>query len=267
MLGIETNQRRKIFGMKKVFSWFIASLLVLTALASGGAATAVVPRQRAQRAAAVKFVPRQIKEANRRLRYTITAKYPQVAIAKAPHLAKLNAAIKSLVAEQVNGFKKDFQAPEERMATAGSSLELFYTVEMATTDLVSIDFGASTYYEGAAHPNYNSHAFNYWFATGKTLELADLFKPNTNYLSALSAYSIEALKKDLGEESEMEWIQKGAGPEAENYRNWNITRKGLKISFDPYQVTYYAQGPKEVIIPYSALKGLIDPEGPLAKLR
>lgn len=250
--------------MKKVSSLLMASVLVLGILDLAHVTTTTA---QAQRASTIRFAPRQIREANRRLRYTITAKYPQTVGAKAQHLAQLDAALKNLITSYVNDFKKDFQPPEERMSTMGSTFDSRYVVELATADLVSVDFGISTYYEGAAHGNYNSLAFNYWFETGKTLTLADLFKPNANYLDALSNYSIKALRRKLGAEIDNEWIQKGAGAEAENYQSWNITRRGLKITFNPYQVASYAQGPQVLVIPFAALKGIIDPNGPLAKLK
>jgi hypothetical protein len=96
--------------------------------------------------------------------------------------------------------------------------------------------------------------------TIKVLTLADLFKPNTNYLQAISDYSIKTLqaagKLDFPE---------GAQPKPENYQGWNIRKDGLQINFDDYQVTPHAVGPQTVIIPYSALTSLINPKGPLAQ--
>jgi hypothetical protein len=43
-----------------------------------------------------------------------------------------------------------------------------------------------------------------------------------------------------------------------------ITKKGLWITFDPYQVAAYAAGPQTVLVPYSALKDIIKPDGPVA---
>jgi hypothetical protein len=62
-----------------------------------------------------------------------------------------------------------------------------------------------------------------------------------------------------------DWIQRGAGPDAENYGSWTIGKKGLGIIFDSYQVAAYAAGPQHVLVPYSALKDLIKPDGPIAQ--
>ncbi|MFS8085155.1 MAG: RsiV family protein, partial [Acidobacteriota bacterium] len=51
-----------------------------------------------------------------------------------------------------------------------------------------------------------------------------------------------------------------------NYKAWVITKKGLWIVFDPYQVASYAAGPQTVLVPYSVLKDIIKPDGPVAAL-
>ena len=60
-------------------------------------------------------------------------------------------------------------------------------------------------------------------------------------------------------------IQEGAGPDAQNFRSWTISRKGLSMTFDAYQVGSYAAGPQNVLIPYSVLKDLINPDGPIGQ--
>ena len=62
-----------------------------------------------------------------------------------------------------------------------------------------------------------------------------------------------------------DWIQRGAGASGENYDSWTITKQGLKIHFDPYQVAPYAAGPQQVTIPYSALKDIIKADGPFGQ--
>jgi hypothetical protein len=61
-----------------------------------------------------------------------------------------------------------------------------------------------------------------------------------------------------------EGIEGGAGPEENNYNLWNITEKGLLITFGVYQVGPFAAGQQEVMIPYASLKGILRPDGPTA---
>ena len=61
-------------------------------------------------------------------------------------------------------------------------------------------------------------------------------------------------------------MKTGASPQASNYQACAITKKGLWVTFDPYMVAPYAAGPQHVLVPYSALKDIIKPDGPVAAL-
>lgn len=148
----------------------------------------------------------------------------------------------------------------------GSSLNVGYTVILAQDDLISIKFDVGSYYQGAAHPNSYSDVINFDLKNGKQLKLSDLFKPGSKYLQAVADYAIADLKKQ-GKDKGLtdEEIQNGAAPQAKNYQSWNITRKGLNVTFDSYQVGPYAAGPQFVMVPYANLKEVINPDGPIAQ--
>lgn len=254
--------------MKKFFSVLALITLLLSVYyigeVSAGANTNSGPLLARQGVARLRFVPRLIRAASKRLRYTIKARYPQAVGVRDPRIAKLNQAIKDLISKEADEFKGYFETPEERVGPVGSYFEADYVVVNASNNIVSIDFAIDTYSEGAAHPNHNSLVLNYDLDTGKMLELANLFKPNSKFLEVISSHSIKSLAQQLGKERDHHWIVSGAGPTEENYKNWNISRKGLKVTFDAYQVASYAEGPHDVIIPYSVLKSVIDPNGPLS---
>jgi hypothetical protein len=253
--------------MKKLFSSLISIMLVLSFFNTGRARASVNASgplmQRSD--SRLRFAPRQIRAVNRKLRYTVKARYPQaLGAGRDQRLTKLNQELRRFITKEVRGFTTDFQAPEERMFGVGSSFDSRYQVEFATNDLVSIGFIINTYFEGAIHGNYNIIVFNYDLTSGKTLKLADLFKPNSSYLKPISDYAVKSLRKELTADPEFDWIQSGAGPEEKNYQSWNVKREGLEVTFNPYQVASYAEGPQTVVIPYSVLKDVIDPKGPLA---
>ena len=145
----------------------------------------------------------------------------------------------------------------------GSTLDVKYTLLSQIGDLWSFKFDFSFYADGAAHPGLNSMTLNYDLGQGKELALADLFLPNANYLEAISKYSIAELSEQPFFDSSS---SNGAQPTPENYRNWNITPNGLMITFDEYQVAPYAAGPQQVRVPYSELRDLINPQGPLVQV-
>src|SRR5262249_5963211 len=111
---------------------------------------------------------------------------------------------------------------------------------------------------------------NYDVKNSKKLALADLFNPRSDYLNVISQYCIKELKdrqkKDKDSMLDDEMMKSGAAAKKENYEAWAITKKGLWITFDPYQVAPYAAGPQYVLVPYSALKDIVKPDGPIANL-
>lgn len=215
-----------------------------------------------------KFAPRRIAERNNRFLYTIKASYPQVVGTKDAKALQFNRAVKDLMTEEVNAFKKDFPEPdpETPAEVRENTFDAAYTVDYSGPDLISVSFGISTYFAGAAHPNHHTIVLNYDLNAGRALKLSDLFKPRSNYMQAISTYTIAALKKKLGPDPDTEWIERGAGPDSENYKNWNITRRGLSVTFDPYQVASYAEGQHVIVIPYAALRNVINMDGPLGPL-
>src|SRR4051812_43394307 len=126
--------------MKKTLSLFISVTLFLSIVGTGqgsgrtntGASLSLIQRN----GAAVRFVPRQIRAANRKLRYTVKAKYPQaIGAARDSRLTKLNQELRTLVTKEVSDFKADFQEPAERIGPTGSYYESEYWVTLATNEL------------------------------------------------------------------------------------------------------------------------------------
>jgi hypothetical protein len=220
----------------------------------------------------VDLVSKQIKESNKELMYEISVMYPQLTGGNNPNFEKFNQAVRASVTKKVAGFKKDMAAergeeprPEGSM---GSDLSIGYTVALAQDDLVSIKFDVGSYYQGAAHPNSFSEVLNFDLKNGKQLKLSDLFKPGAKYLQPIANYCISELKKQMKAPDgtvDNASIESGAAPSAKNYASWTITKRGIGIDFDAYQVGPYAAGPQFVLVPYSNLKDLINPDGPIAQ--
>ncbi len=224
----------------------------------------------------VEITARQIKESNKKLKYEIAVSYPQLTGSTEPNTEKFNQAARSFVNRNISGFKKDVGPTDEptpdpaatETEEMGSDIQIGYSVALARDDLISIEFNVSSYYAGAAHPNSTSQTLNFDLSNGKQLKLADLFLPGSKYLQAISAYCVKELTAQAQKQGadgmlDDEWIKRGAGAEPDNYQNWTVTKKGLAITFDPYQVAPYAAGPQYVTVPFSALKDIIKPDGPI----
>lgn len=236
-----------------------------------------VSQQPIEFTAAVRVAPKVIKETNKEKHYTVEAEYPQ--IEGDPRFDNFNREARGLITKDVAAFKTAETAETAEESERGSvladeaqesSLDIGYEIRYATDDLISVEFSEGEYSRGAAHPNSSTQVLNFDVKSGKKLALADLFNAKSNYLSVISAYCIKALKdqskKDNDSMLDDEMVKSGASPRADNYRAWSITKKGLWITFDPYQVAPYAAGPQYVLVPYSVLKDMIKPDGPVAAL-
>ncbi|HEV7473264.1 MAG TPA: RsiV family protein [Pyrinomonadaceae bacterium] len=226
---------------------------------------------------ATEIVSRRISEKNKKLKYEVEAQYPQLSGSTDPNFEKFNQSVRSLISKKVSDFKKEMTpsadeptpdpADETPTESLGSDITIGYEVALARDDLVAIEFTVGSYSAGAAHPNSYTEVVNFDLKNGKTLKLADLFQPGAKFLRTLSAYCIQELKKQQSADGMVDddWVNKGAAPELTNYDNWTITKKGLAITFDPYQVGPYAAGPQHVLVPYSSLKEIIKPDGPVGQ--
>ncbi|HEY0429297.1 MAG TPA: DUF3298 and DUF4163 domain-containing protein [Pyrinomonadaceae bacterium] len=221
---------------------------------------------------AEKLVNRSFVEKNKQRMYEINADYPEISGVNPAIAAKFNQIIKTRVMKEVTDFKKEMLSMTAadlkffKENGIGAYLDMGYMVDYASDKVVSVGFGNSTF-EGGAHPSQFSFTINFDLAKGKKIELAELFKPNSNYLKVISEYCIKKLKEQQSEMTDDEWLATGAGAAAKNFSSWSIKRDGILISFDPYQVAAYAAGPQEVLIPYGELKNILRADSVVSSLR
>lgn len=209
-----------------------------------------------------RLTPKVFTEKNKPKFFEINAEYPELSGVSLQTAAKFNQIAKTLAMNEAVRFRKKLLAQtvedlELFKETGGiNTVEINYNVEYADNEIISIFF-SNYFYMGGAHESSYSFTLNFDLKTGRQLKLADLFKPNSNYLKVISDYSIQKLKKDFGEDAQDDWLQLGAGAELKNFKSWNITKKGLNLNFDTYQVASYVAGPQEVIIPFEEMKNIL----------
>jgi hypothetical protein len=215
---------------------------------------------------------KQVREQNKKRGFRVNAEYPQIEGAE-----NFNALAEAFVTKEVADFRRDAgRKPGEEDLTpdAGDdTLDIRYFVRLLSDDLISVEFAMDYYEHGAAHGSHAFHVVNYDAKSGRVLQLADLFKPGSNYLRKVSEAAIKQVRRwnrdsaaDGGGEPYLleEGITSGAAPDAENYQNWTLTPRGLAVTFDYYQLGSYAAGAQKVVLPYADLKDVIRTDGPLA---
>jgi len=201
--------------------------------------------------------------------YQITVSYPIVAGLSNP---VANQAINNDILRAVKSDKDSFKSGESENSemgvggpdSDGSTLTITYEQQAAVSGVLSFALTQEYYSAGAAHPGSETVALNYDEHTGQPITLDTLF--TGNYLATLSKESSTLLTKQLGADADKENIASGTSADADNFAVFFPTPSGLKIIFNQYQVASYAAGIQTVVIPYSHLQSVINPNGPLKGL-
>jgi hypothetical protein len=218
----------------------------------------------------VQVTAKVIKDNNKQKLYSVTAEYPQ--IDGDSRFDGFNREARAMMTKDTGAFKAGETSEDANDMTGlnsdnqTSTLDVGYDFHYASDNLISVAFTEGMYSRGAAHGNSATQVINYDVKSNKKLALSDLFKDKSKYLSVIASYCQKELKDRAKKPDAMvleELIDSGAGPRADNYKAWNITKKGLWITFDPYQVAAYAAGPQYILVPYSVLKDIIKPDGPI----
>lgn len=220
------------------------------------------------------IINRQLSESVKAKRLDLTAEYPE--LTGGTNVAGFNQLVKSRVTKELADFKRQMMslsAADLKMLPQGVNnyMDIGYNIEYADNNLISVSFLEGNF-AGGVHPNYNYFTITYDLKNGREIKLSELFKPGAKYLQAVSAYATKDLQGRKMPDSDenmglaQDIFAEGATAKAENYRNWNITKKGLMFTFDPYQVGPYAAGSQTVIVPYSQLKEIAKADGALMKM-
>jgi hypothetical protein len=215
-----------------------------------------------------KVSTKKIKDENKKLRFTIDVSYPVISGFKDRNIQdKFNSSAFQPVYDAVNSFKKDMQdweAPKE----FSSEFEIADTILYQSDDAISVRYDGFEFYAGAAHPLTFFYSLCYDLKKNSVIKLSDLF--TGDYLKVISDYCINDLvrqKNEYTNDTDISWIQEGASPKDSNFAVFNLTYNSLLITFSVYRVATYAEGPKEVSIPYTVLSAVIKPDGCLSKFK
>lgn len=198
-------------------------------------------------------------------RYTIKIQYPYLlADGKADAFNQdVDGKVQAMTAE----IKKNAADSEEwrlqNLSDAYSTLTVNYSLPYAAQDVYSVSMVVEIYYAGAAHPMNYVLPVNFNLRTGKVLTLADLFKPGSDYLKIISDYCTQQLTE---QHKDVFIFPEGALPTEENYQTWTMRYDGLLVTFNPYQVTPYAAGRIDVLVPYYLLKPIFADDSPLQRV-
>jgi Protein of unknown function (DUF3298) len=225
-----------------------------------------------QKAMRVKYL--QLSEKDEEDRYSFSADYPQLDPESSMAASEANLILSAFVTSELQKFRslalstsahkaKMDQAPDPH-PSCWDDLSITHSAAVIADDLLAVEFRISSYGAGAAHPNHKTQTYNFLLEPSLLLELANLFRPESEYLGILSRYCITDLhahqtpflKAQRTGETDS-WILEGAAPKLENFESFLLVKGGLRIFFDPYRVSSYAEGRREVFVPLSEVREVL----------
>ncbi len=210
-------------------------------------------------------VPKTI--ANRRSGVKVS--YPQLttdAGALSPGATSFNRRILALTQKAI----KDFEPGSE---AGKNSLERNYNVLVATDDLISVEMTEYSY-SGGAHPNSGFWSLNFDLPGNKELVLEDLFKPGSDYKTAIARYVVADIEKRAVAIEEADAKSEGRKPtkrddpivtedQLPEISSWGLTPKGLVVYFDfPHVIAVFDR----TLVPYSVVREYLKPNSPPARI-
>ncbi|MGC5327476.1 DUF3298 and DUF4163 domain-containing protein [Brevibacillus sp. SYSU BS000544] len=134
-----------------------------------------------------------------------------------------------------------------------------YKVRLNKNGVLSITYEVYSYTQGAAHGLTVMKSTTFQLETGKLVSFESLFKPNSKYRSIINA-KIKSETKENQVPLIKEFVT--ISPDQDYY----LTDDALIAYFQLYEYTSYAYGFPEFSIPFSYLKPVINPYGPIPKI-
>lgn len=201
------------------------------------------------------------KDENKEAKYSVEIAYPQIRNAKGTAEKDFNNYIKDIIDSEIKSFN-EYLPVESVSPDMNYELYINYSEFINTDNVISVLISVYTY-TGGAHGLTILTSVNYDMNRNKPLQLRDLLEGN--YLKEISDFCIKYILKD-DEFADEEWVKNGAAPDEQNYKTFAITKNGLKIFFQQYQVLPYAAGSPEVLISYSLIKSYFIKRGILEDL-
>lgn len=215
----------------------------------------------------LKLIPVSIQQKNARDGVSLDIRYPRILGAPMNSAAAhFNQLVQAAVDKQVAAFQKSLtdtgvnnNAPY-KLPDAANYLNANYNVtgfrsKSQQTEFISVRFIFNSFVRGMAHPATEILSINYDLGHDKPLALADLFKPDSNYLTVIADNVMQQLQT---KKMPAAMIKTGAAATAENYKNWNLSFDGLLITFNEAQVAPRFFGKVEVNVPRGVLENIVN---------
>jgi len=201
--------------------------------------------------------------------YSVEIEYP-VFLSEEVDFNEINAivagnAYQALLSERERSVLME-QSEDDWGFNDGNSYVSTFRVTLISEQAISIKISANEYYSGAAHGQNASWGLNYYRNPLREIHLQEILKSPVEDLKRISDYCIAHLEAENHSSEPDDWIRDGASPKWDNFSSFVITEEGIRIFFQPYQVSCYADGERCILLTSRFLESLINNDTALKKL-
>ena len=173
---------------------------------------------------------------------------------------KLNTEFKENADAIIAAYEQDVKKMKKEFGdeTVHMGVESNYTIKTDNENILALD----VYIFNVAGSSSTKHTFyNINKKTGKLIELKDLFKKDANYVTPISQYLKEQMKRENQYNNGLYWVEDDEFTEGfkkirENQNFYINENNNLVICFDKYEVAAGAQGCPEFVIPNSIISDI-----------
>jgi hypothetical protein len=174
--------------------------------------------------------------------------------------ADINRYIKGYIDDLIRGHVDEMAGLEPSGSSTGWFLQASFSVSLIRASVISLRF-TMTSFSGGAHGAHWTEVQNLATTPLRHLSIEDLFTDSDAGIRVLSDYAIGKLLEPGAPDwvRDEQWVREGAGPDPKNFKAFNLTSRGILLTFDEYQVGSYAEGTREIHVPYDVVTGLLQP--------
>ena len=186
--------------------------------------------------------------------------WPQIDAPDADHTV-FNTAVYA-AAQKIEGSDSQGKASSfDTAVDATGSLYGAFTLSSANDHLIDIDFINSSYGWGAAHPLTGQSSFLWSPSLRRALTPGDILRPETDWGTKLIDPAIAKLQKDNGPDAiwKGDELRKAVTEEIKDPTNWDLSTKGLSITFGQYAVAPYSAGMPSITFTWGELAPYLNP--------
>lgn len=185
-------------------------------------------------------------------------------------VVEFNELISEILTKKIDQFKTEVvqNQPKDKTLSAAALKNDLYTdfaasyIQSGKLPIISIRFNFQGNIAGQTRAYHHHDTLNFDLQNQEELELADLFKADSDYLAVIAAYTKTVLNKR--QFSNKNLVEQGTAPTVDNFKHWNIKPNGILFTFDENQVAPYIDGAQTVLVPYNVVSELISEDSPIA---